>query len=1338
METKKLLAIIFSLVFVAIFGFVLSWGIINFNKVKDGMSGTELYTSEDLKNSYQDGYDTALSNKSEYEDLINGYRDTITTLNDSISSLNSQITSLKSSNKDAQNQIANLTNTKTNLENEIKVLNENKSDNEATIDSLNSQITSLNSQIESLNNTIEVNKTTINGLNSQIAGLNTQIAGLNQTITNNDKTISDLRININQLNTQIENLTNDNNANETEITLLRNQVDSLNEQIVSLSNQNNDLLNTISSLETEVSKLTAEKNNLIIENTNYYNTISSLNNQIVNLQNVNTQLENTNTLHLNTIASLNSQISNLNQQISDITYQTQNSSSTISALNAKIEELEASVLYYENYISSLESGNQVVATFEYDGSVYNIQMVNKGSTVAVSVPEDTQYIVFNGWTVDGLFIDLENYIITENTKIVADLTYKYDVVFKVDNAIYNTQIITENESPVLPTNPTKIGYEFDGWSLDGITVIPNVNSVKITSNTCYHAVFTKLHTVNFVYESTTLSSQTIRNGSYASSVSAENTTYKVFNGWKLNGSIVEVPTYKITSDTTFVADITYRYDVVYIVDGETYNTQIITANNYPNLPTNPVKEGYEFEGWSLNGVDVINTSTLQITNNTTYRAVFTKLYNVSFVYENETISNQIVKENANAKAISVDSNSHKVFNGWKVNGEIVDITKYAITEDTTFVADIIYKYDVVFMSEGLVHNSQIITKNNCAVLPSDPTKDGYHFDGWSLDGVNIVNNITTTEVLSNVTYYAVFTKKYSATFISDGSVIETQQIKEGTCATDVVINGTEYKVFNGWKVNEVIVDVSSYIINENTEFVADYTYCYDVIFLVDGSVYDSQIVAEYGFATNPINPVKENYDFIGWSIENEEIVNVNSITINSSITFVAVFDKSFGGLYDSETGEKTMYWRELINNDYLTISDTGVLSAGTNAKSMNGVLEISEDVNSVSNSTFTSCTGLTKVVMPNTITEIGTGVFSGCTGLTSVELSNSLTTIGENAFYNCSSLTTLSVPNSVISVGNGMCYGCSNLKTIDLKIQFETIPNNLFSGCSLLENYTIPSTVKTIGSYAFKNCDSLKNITIPNGTTTIMSGAFNACDAITTLNIPASVNTLGSSAFSACSNMTSVNFADNIALEVIPQYCFSNCTKLTNIKFPASVNTLMDHCLDGVIMDTFAIPKGVTTIESYDAFQNFKLKHLTFEDGAVLENLTGFFANTTLETVTIAPCVVKITSQAFWRVYTLTYVDMSKASGLRYIHCDAFYHADNLRSIYLPKTITTLDSAAMYKIFWGIDDITVYTDVKNEAATPSGWEDGWNYTGSTQPNGTMYATIKYNYTYAQYLAEIGR
>ena len=65
METKKVLGIIFSILFIGAFAFVLSWGIINFNKVKDGMSGTGVYTKEDLDSAYSDGYKTALSDKKE-------------------------------------------------------------------------------------------------------------------------------------------------------------------------------------------------------------------------------------------------------------------------------------------------------------------------------------------------------------------------------------------------------------------------------------------------------------------------------------------------------------------------------------------------------------------------------------------------------------------------------------------------------------------------------------------------------------------------------------------------------------------------------------------------------------------------------------------------------------------------------------------------------------------------------------------------------------------------------------------------------------------------------------------------------------------------------------------------------------------------------------------------------------------------------------------------------------------------------------------------------------------------------------------------------------------------
>ena len=51
METRNVLTFIFSVLFIFAFVFVLIWGIVNFNKVKDAMSGTGVYTEQDVNNS---------------------------------------------------------------------------------------------------------------------------------------------------------------------------------------------------------------------------------------------------------------------------------------------------------------------------------------------------------------------------------------------------------------------------------------------------------------------------------------------------------------------------------------------------------------------------------------------------------------------------------------------------------------------------------------------------------------------------------------------------------------------------------------------------------------------------------------------------------------------------------------------------------------------------------------------------------------------------------------------------------------------------------------------------------------------------------------------------------------------------------------------------------------------------------------------------------------------------------------------------------------------------------------------------------------------------------------
>lgn len=62
---KKKGSIIFTTVLVCLLGFCIIWGASNFDKLKLAISGTSLYTKEDVENAYRDGYDTAVTDKAD-------------------------------------------------------------------------------------------------------------------------------------------------------------------------------------------------------------------------------------------------------------------------------------------------------------------------------------------------------------------------------------------------------------------------------------------------------------------------------------------------------------------------------------------------------------------------------------------------------------------------------------------------------------------------------------------------------------------------------------------------------------------------------------------------------------------------------------------------------------------------------------------------------------------------------------------------------------------------------------------------------------------------------------------------------------------------------------------------------------------------------------------------------------------------------------------------------------------------------------------------------------------------------------------------------------------------
>ena len=240
-------------------------------------------------------------------------------------------------------------------------------------------------------------------------------------------------------------------------------------------------------------------------------------------------------------------------------------------------------------------------------------------------------------------------------------------------------------------------------------------------------------------------------------------------------------------------------------------------------------------------------------------------------------------------------------------------------------------------------------------------------------------------------------------------------------------------------------------------------------------------------------------------------------------------------------------------------------------------------VNTINTAMFSGCIRLSTISLPESLSRIRVSAFYGCSSLTNINIPESVTSIENGTFYECCSLTSITIPESVTSIGSTAFYGCSSLTSINIPESVTSIDNSAFSGCSSLTSVIIPEAVYKIESYTFYECSSLTSVSLPESVSSIGIGAFSGCSSLTSISLPESLISIGGSAFQNCSSMTSIAIPESVTS--IGGSAFSGCSSLTEVIIPPSVTILENRLFfECISLTSVSLPLGLTSIGD-SAFQ---------------------------------------------------------------------------------------------------------------------------------------------------------
>ncbi|MDR2383008.1 MAG: InlB B-repeat-containing protein [Prevotellaceae bacterium] len=466
------------------------------------------------------------------------------------------------------------------------------------------------------------------------------------------------------------------------------------------------------------------------------------------------------------------------------------------------------------------------------GSSANDQPVIYGQKAGtLPVPTRSGYD-FGGWFTDingggTQYTETTEYKVVGNTTLYAKWTIrKYTLIFDAQGGDQVSAISANYNEVVTLSSTVRTGYTFKGWNTS-----TNGNGIAYTGATPYaisgdatlYAQWTaNTFTLDFDEQGgNPISNQTVTYDAATGVLPVSTRTGYVFKGWHtgIDGGGVQYTSttiYKVAGNTTLYAKWeAEKYDLEFNANyagGVNPATQLAVYGK--TVTTLPVitRPGYIFKEWNTaqdgSGAKyTVETVYTETGNMKLYAQWIAGLYILSFeanylenISKPENPASKNVVYGAEIGELPTLTHAGYIFTGWNTaeNGSGVTYTAtniYAEAGNTTLYAQWTgISYTVNFTGINVEINPQPVIHGTKVIKPSDPTRQGYVFNGWYKDNeLWDFNTPVTGDIL------------LIAKWLSSDSELNSLTVTQGKLSPEFVSSRVDYNVLVSYDITSISV-----------------------------------------------------------------------------------------------------------------------------------------------------------------------------------------------------------------------------------------------------------------------------------------------------------------------------------------------------------------------------------------------------------------------------------------------------------------------------------------------------------------------------------------------------